>query len=87
MSLGEEECEEEDKNLSLGMPMKPQEDDEQLENEERELPPSLPMDEGNLQYIIDDKLCFYDSDDDEEYNLCLMRILLIIILKMTKTMV
>ena len=41
--------EEEDKNLSLGMPVQPQEDDEQLENEERKLPPSPPMDEGNTQ--------------------------------------
>ena len=68
MSLEEEECEEEDKNLSFGMPMKPQEHDEQLENEERELLPSPPMDEGNLQYSADDKLCFYDSDDDEGYK-------------------
>ena len=46
ISLEEEVCEEEDKDLSLGMPMQPQEDDEQLENEERKLPPSPPMDEG-----------------------------------------
>ena len=62
---------EEDKNLSLGIPVQPQEDDEndeQLENEERKLPPSPPMDEGNTQDFIDDKLCSYDSDDEEEYQ-------------------
>ena len=71
MSLEEEEGEEGNKNLGLGRPMQPHEDDEddeQLENEERKLPPSPPMDEGNLQYIADDKLCFYDSDDDDEYQ-------------------
>ena len=50
INLEEEVCEEEDKNLSLGMPVQSQEDDEndeQLKNEERELPPSPPMDEGN----------------------------------------
>jgi hypothetical protein len=46
--------EEEDKNLSLGMPVQPQEDDEndeQLENEEGKLPPSPPMDEGNTKFF------------------------------------
>ena len=53
------------------MPVQPQEDvenDEQLENEEKELPPSPPMDEGNTQDFANDKLCFYDSDDEEEYQ-------------------
>ena len=49
ISLEEKVCEEDDKRLSLGMPMQPQEEDneeqedvendEQLENEERKLPP------------------------------------------------
>ena len=67
--------EEDDKSLSLGMPMQPQEedneeqeDDEQLEIEERKHPPSPPMDEGNTQNLVHDKLCFYDSDDEEEYE-------------------
>ena len=63
--------EEEDKNLSLGMPVQPQEDDEngeKLENEERKLQPSPPMDEGNTQDFADDKLCFQNSDDEEEYQ-------------------
>ena len=57
ISLEEKVCEEEDKILSLGMSMQPQEEDneeqkydendEQLENEERKHPPSSPMDEGN----------------------------------------
>jgi hypothetical protein len=53
------------------MPVQPQEDDEndeQLENEERELPPSPPMDEGNTKFFVDDKLCSYDSDNEEEYQ-------------------
>ena len=71
----EEVCEEEDKILSLGMSMQPQEEDneeqedvendEQLENEERKHPPLPPMDEGNTQDFADDKLCFYNSDDEE----------------------
>ena len=77
ISLEEEVCEEEDKSLSLGMSMQPQEedneeqkdeDDEQLETEERKHPPSPPMDEGNTQNLVDDKLCFYDSDDEKEYE-------------------
>ena len=70
--------EEDDKSLSLGMPMQPQEEDneeqkdqendEQLENEERKHPPLPPMDEGNTQNLVDDKLCFYDSDNEEEYK-------------------
>ena len=57
ISLEEEVCEEEDKSLSLGMSMQPQEEDneeqkdeendEQLETEERKHPPSPPMDEGD----------------------------------------
>ena len=73
MSLEEDVCEEDDQSLSLGMPIQPQEedneeqeDDEQPENEERKHPPSPPMDEGNTQNLVDDKLCFYDSDDDEK---------------------
>ena len=78
MSLEEEVCEEDDKSLSLGMPIQPQEedneeqeddeDDEQLETEERKHPPSPPMDEGNTQDFANDKLCFYDFDDEEEYQ-------------------
>ena len=59
MSLEEEVCEEDDKSLSLGMPMHPQEEDneeqndeendEQLENEEGKHSPSPPMDEENFQ--------------------------------------
>ena len=26
------------------------------------------MDEGNTQNLVNDKLCFYDSDDEEEYQ-------------------
>ena len=26
------------------------------------------MDVGKIQYIADDKLCFYDSDDEEDYQ-------------------
>ena len=26
------------------------------------------MDEGNTQNFVDDKLCFYDSNDEEEYK-------------------
>ena len=80
ISLEEEVCEEDDKRLSLGlgMPMHPQEEDneeqedvqnnEQLENEDKKHPPSPPMDEGNTQNLVDDKLCFYNSDDGEEYQ-------------------
>ena len=74
ISLEEEVCEEDDKSLSLGMPMQPQgedneeqeddENDEQLENDERKHPPSPPMDEGNTQDFADDKLCFYDSKNE-----------------------
>ena len=46
-----------------------EENDEQLENEERKHPPSPPMDEGNTQDFADDKLCFYDSKNDEEHGL------------------
>ena len=61
---------EEDKDLSLGMPVQSQEieNDEQPENEEKELPPSPPMDEGNTKFFVDDKLCSYDSDNEEEYQ-------------------
>ena len=84
ISLEEEVCEEEDKNLSLGMPVQPQEDDEngeQLENEERKLQPSPPMDEGNTQDFADDKLCFYNSMMRKNINLCLMRTLLIMMMR------
>ena len=45
--------------------MQPQEE----ENEEKKHPPSPPMDEGNTQDFADDKLCFYDSKNDEEHGL------------------
>ena len=50
----------------------------------RKHPPSPPMDEGNTQDFADDKLCFYDSDDEEEYELMPNEN---IILKMMKNMV
>ena len=53
------------------MPMQPQEEDndEQLENEERKQLSSPPMDKGNTQNLVDDKLGFYDSDNEKEYEL------------------
>ena len=70
--------EEDDKSLSLGMPMQPQEEDieknDELEEEEYEAPPppSTYEVETHPQTFIDDdicvndRFCFYDSSDDEE---------------------
>jgi len=73
--------EEDDKSLSLGMPMQPQEEDneeqkdegnDELEEEANEAPPpsSTYEVENQTQTFIDDdiydRLSFYDSDDDEE---------------------
>ena len=64
-----------------------EENDEQLVNEERKDPPSPPMDEGNTQNLVDDKLAFMILMMRKNINLCLMGTLLIIILKMMRSMV
>ena len=63
--------EEDDKSLSLRMPVQSQEDDENdehLENEELNLPISRSTNDRDTQDFIDDKLCSYDSDDEEDYQ-------------------
>ena len=96
ISLEEEVCEQDDKSLSLGMPMQPQEEDneekndeendEQLENEERKHPPSPPM-RVTLKIWLMINFAFMILMMRKNINLCLMRTLLIIILKMMKNMV